>query len=323
MRKGSLKIFQVCFTILLFSEHNIIGQSDSLSSASPDTSGLPVKKSVHSMYAGAGYGSNMVYLGSTISGDQPYGFAALSYGFKNSIYVTASAMHLSDLDPFATIITGTLSYSHTFNSWFDISLSGSRYQVPTSLEASLFKSFFYGDITLGLDWRLLYTKISAGYLYMNEGNMYYQLRNSRYFVTPSFFKKKVNISFDPYINVLFGTLSEIELDTAIITVNYPFYNSTGNSGNGNGSVNGNGPGAGAGTSAATGTTATSTQTITNTLISKKFSAMEIDFGLPVALNTERLTIEAEPGYILPLFDDSGFHGTKGFVFMLNCYFKIF
>ena len=51
--------------------------------------------------------------------------------------------------------------------------------------------------------------------------------------------------------------------------------------------------------------------------------MEIDFGLPVALNTDFMTIEAEVNYVLPLYNDSSFRSPKGFIFMLSGFFRIF
>jgi len=290
-------------------------QADSLSSAAGDTLSESTKKDNHTFYSAAGYGSNMIYLGSTISQDQPYGYGALSYGYKSSLYLTLSAIHLANYDPFIAFYTGSLGYSHTFNSWFDISLSVSRYQVSPSLRETLFNNFFYGDITLGLDWKILYTKLSAGSLYMNESSMYYQIKNSRYFETPSFFKKKARVSLDPYVNVLFGTISTLETNTdTIVTVTYPFYKGTGGSGNGNG----NGAGSGTGT----GSTSTS-QAVTTSVLSERFGIMEIDLGIPISLNTNRLTLEVEPGYVFPMIDETYYPGTKGFVFMLSCYIKIF
>jgi hypothetical protein len=297
-------------------------QADVLSSAPGDTLSESAKKDNHSLYSAAGYGSNMIYLGSTISQDNPYGFAALSYSYKNSLYLTISAMHLANYTPYVAFYTGSLGYNHTFNSWFDISFSASRYQVSPQLREVLFNNFYYGDLTLGVDWKILYTKLSAGLLYTTESSTYYQVKNSRYFATPSFFKKKAWISFDPYVNILFGTLSTIESNTdTIVTVTYPFYKS--GSGTGAGSGNGNGPGSGSGTSTTPTSPVTTTQTVTTSVLSKKFSIMEIDMGIPVAFNTGKLIIEAEPGYIIPMFDETYFPGTKGFVFMLNCYIKIF
>jgi hypothetical protein len=51
--------------------------------------------------------------------------------------------------------------------------------------------------------------------------------------------------------------------------------------------------------------------------------MEIDLGIPVAFNAPKFTIEAEPGYILPMYDDPEFPGIKGFVFMVSGFFRIF
>jgi len=299
-----------------------MSQADTLSASVPDTVSSSVKKDHHTLYTAAGYGSNMIYLGSTISQDNPYGFAAISYSYKKSLYLTVSAIHLANYEPYVAFYSGSLGYSHTFNSWFDISVSASRYQVAPGLREILFSNFYYGDLTLGVDWKILYTKLSAGWLFTSESNMYYQVKNSRYFTTPSFFRKKAWISFDPYVNLLFGTLSTIESNTdTIVTVTYPFYQS--GSGTGSASGNRNGQGSGSGTSTTPTSPVTTTQTVTTSVLSKKFSIMEIDMGIPVSFNTDKLIIEAEPGYVLPMFDETYFPGTKGFVFMLNCYIKIF
>lgn len=295
---------------MLFFSKEALSQADSASTAVSDTG-----KTHHTLYSAAGYGSNMIYLGSTISQDQPYSFAALAYGYKSSIFLTVSAFHLANHDPYVAFYSGSLNYSHTFNSWFDISLSTSRYQITPSLRETLFNNFFYSDLTLGIDWKLLYSKLSAGWLYTGESSMYYQFRNSRFFKTPSFFKNKAFISFDPYVNILFGTLSTIKTSTdTITTVTYPFYKRNGGAGNGYG--NGNGTGT------STGST-TNSQTVTSTTLSKKFGILEIDFGIPVSFNTDRFTLEIEPGYVFPMYNETYFPGTKGFLFMVSCYIKIF
>jgi hypothetical protein len=252
----------------------------------------------HSIYTGAGYGSNMIYLGSTISQNQPYGYGNLTYGFKNQLYASVSAVHLSGLNPFFAFYIGALNYSHVFNSWFDLAAGAYRYQVPSTLTDTLFSSFTYGDLTLGFDWKLLYSKLSAGGLFSEENQVYFQFRNSRYFQTTEFFKGKANISFDPYANLLFGTLTEVKTTTETSVVasspgrKWKLYNTT------------------------QGTT-------TNTSSSKKFGIMEIDFSLPVALNTDFMTIEAEVNYVLPLYNDPVYRSPKGFVFLLSGFFRIF
>lgn len=268
---------------------------------SPDTLNKESKNSLHSLYAGAGFGSNMVYLGSTISQDNPYTYGSITYGFKNEIFASVAAVHLSRLDPYLAFYIGSLNYSHAFNNWFDISAGIYRYEVVPSLEDTLFNSFTYSDLTLGFDWKLLYSKISAGGLFSTENQAFFQLRNSRYFQTPEFFNGKVNISFDPYVNLLFGTLTEVETSTETAyyySISSP-YRKWRNSGH---------------------VTAT-TDTIYS--YSGRFGLLEVDFGIPVAFNTNFMTIEVEPSYVVPFYDDDYYLSTKGFVFNLSIFFRIF
>ena len=51
--------------------------------------------------------------------------------------------------------------------------------------------------------------------------------------------------------------------------------------------------------------------------------MELDLGLPVAFNTNRMTIEAEAGYIIPFNYEPGYQIPKGFVFLISAFFRIF
>jgi len=315
-----------------------------------DTSKAKTESEVanHSIYTGAGYGSNMIYLGSSMSQDQPYGYANLTYGFKNELYASFSAVHLSGFDPVSSFFIGGLNYRHVFNSWFDISAGIYRYEVDKTLTDTLFSSFTFGDATLGVDWKLIYTKFSFGGILSKEPQTYLQIKNSRYFQTPEFFNDKANISFDPYVNLLLGTLitTEIINGTSTITTtqqtntpwqpgNYKGENSSAGSGSGSsggygsGSTSGSGQGSssdsGSGSSATTTTTTTTTSTVPTSTISykKSFDLIEIEFGLPVSFNMNFMTIEAEASYILPAYSDPYFPGPKGFIFTLSCFLKIF
>lgn len=263
-----------------------------------DTLSSGPSSSVHSLYAGAAYGSNMIYLGSTVSGGQPFDYASVTYGYKNKLYMSLSAVHLSNVMPTFSLYTGSLNYSHVFNDTFDFSTGLYRYQVTSSYGDSLFSSFTYGDLTLGFDWKILYSRISAGILLSEESQMYFQLRNSRYFQTPEILKGKANISFDPYFNIISGTLTEasVKTDTAYsYSIVSPFRR-----------LKRHKP-----------TTTTSYSYL------RKFGLLELDFGLPVAFNTDLLTIEAEPSYVISLYDHTYYQRTKGFVFQLSILFRIF
>lgn len=288
-------ILKVSLSVLFLLPPGISAQPAYKTLQTSDTSNTEEKESSHSFYAGGGFGSNMVFLGSTMSQDQPYGYGNLTYGFKNKLYASFSAVHLSGYDPYLSFYIGALNYNRVINSWFDISAGAYRYEVSSSLTDTLFSSFTYGDLTLGFDWKLLYTKLSVGGLLSEENQTYFQFRNSRYFQTPEFFNGKANVSFDPYANLLIGILVEVE------TISEP-------------AVVVSSPGRKWKRYASPGTTA---------LYSKKMGILEIDFGLPVSLNTDFMTIEAEINYVLPLHEEAIYTGTKGFVFTLGGFFRIF
>lgn len=264
---------------------NLKNKKDSINSEVPK----------HSLFTGLAYGNNFIYLGSTISQNQPYGYSSIIYGYDNELYASISAVHLSNRSPFLAFYTGSINYNHVFNSWFDISASISRYQVTASLEDKLFNSFNYSDLTFGIDWRILYTKISGGILLSDENNGYLQIRNSRYFETPEFTGKKIYFSFDPYITVLFGKVTKIKTtEGSIVTVSPP-YKKGGRFG----------------------------QSKPVTTISQSFELMDAEFGIPVSFNAGKFTLEAEPGYIIPGSDDPEYPVPGGFYFMISAYFRIF
>jgi hypothetical protein len=283
--KTRVGILFLIFTMIL-STSGISAQTDVKPDSVPDAN-TGTTESKHSIYASAGLGYNMVYMGTSLSQDKPYYSGGLIYGFNNELFASASAFHLDAYDPFLAFSTFSLIYNHTFNSWFDIAVSASRYQVNKALTDTLFSSFFYVDAALGFDWKILYTKISAGTILSESSSLYFQLRNSRYFETSTFLNDKAYFSFDPYVNMLFGTLTETKDGTTVITP--PFRGKTGG-----------------------GSTSETTT---------KFSLMEIDLGIPISFNIGRFTIDAEPGYIIPLYTDAA-SGSDRFIFTMGIYFKI-
>jgi len=249
--------------------------------------------SPHSLYTGIGYSNRMNYLGSNLSQDLPLFSASLTYGFKEEIFAAMSVNHLSAFDPLVSFSTLSMSYNHDFNSWFDISASLSGYHVNSGLTDSLFNNFVYGNLAAGFDWKILYTAISVGGIFSESVGAYVQMRNSRYFESSEFFRVKAFMSFDPFINLMLGNLTRtITPEGTIIGTSQPF-KSPRSSGQGSG-----------------------------TSVSTFFGVMELDFGLPVGLNIGNLTIEAEPGYVLPTFAVSDTSTPKGFTLFVNIYYRI-
>ena len=287
-----------CVMMLQAMTLSISAQPESGSVAVSDSAASGGKESIHSFYAGTGFGSNMLYLGTTISQDHGFGYASASYGLRDKLYLTAAGYTISNFTPFTAFYSLGLNFSHAFNSWFDISSGISRYNVAESLRDTLFSNFIYADATLGFDWRILYSKLSVGGLFAGEGQLYLQTRHSRYFETPSFARDKAFFSFDPYVNVLFGNLVSIETTGGVTeTTVSPGYRPWSRQDQG---------------------------TITpGTRYSETFGLMEIDFGVPIAFSYDFLTLEIEPGYVIPLYSETGTSGTKGFLLMASIFFRIF
>ena len=118
--------------LLLLLPLNAVAQADTAKSAAGED--------IHSLYTGTGYGNNMIYLGSTISRDLPFGYGALSYIIGGELSLTGAAFYLPGLEQSApSFYSASMAYSHDFNSWFDISAGVYRYMVKPELTDTLFK----------------------------------------------------------------------------------------------------------------------------------------------------------------------------------------
>lgn len=291
------RLSSVVLAIAILGQSLVTGlkaQDNTVTGTASDTSTSPAKSSIHSFYGGTGYGNNLLYLGTTMSQDNGFGYASVSYGLADKLYLSATGYTVGNFSPFMAFYSLGASFSHTLNSWFDISTSLSRYNVASSLRDTLFSNFTYADATLGFDWRILYSKISAGGLFAGGGQFYLQTRHSRYFETPSFAREKAFFSFDPYINLLWGTMVTAETAGGVTeTTVSPGYRPWRNNQN------------------------------STTRYTESFGLTEIDFGVPVAFSYDFFTFEVEPGYVFPLYSTEGTSGTKGFLLLATLFFRIF
>jgi hypothetical protein len=290
-------IHSLFFPFLLFVlPFKSFGQADTLSQpGNPGSHEIKPAAKIHSLYSGLGFGSNMIYLGSSISHNKPFYSASLIYGYKNSFYSSVSASHLSGVDPFLAFYGLSVNYSHVFNFWFDISADLAGYLTPASLNEILFSDFAFINLTTGFDWKLLYTQVSFGEMISQDNKVYLQVKNSRYFETPEFFNGKAQVSFDPGVDLLFGEYFKIVTTSgpAKYGVSPPFRHLKKNPGN------------------------------TTELHINKFGLIDFEFFLPVTLDCNKFSIEAETTYILPSYTNPDYPSPKGVSFYLSAYFIIF
>jgi hypothetical protein len=281
------------FIVPTFSQS--VTHSDSLAKPGKNTyHGSESSSSLHSLYTGLGGGSNMIYMGTSISNNKPFYSSSVTYGYHNSLFASASISHLSETTPYLAFYNLALNYSHYFNSWFDISSDVAGYKTAESLKDSLFSDFAYINLTTGFDWKLIYTRISFSGLISDEIGFYLQVSNSRYFETREFCNGKAFIYFDPDIDILFGNLVKVETASGSIS-------------------HGNAPPF----SHAWKKPVNSTETY-----SEKFGLMDFEFSLPVTLSYCKFSLEAEAIYLLPVYSDPLYPEPKGFTFYLNAIYKI-
>jgi len=291
------RYIQNLIIILLVSDFQFLAfsQSDSLTQGSKKfTSKSDSICPIHSLYSGVGLGSNIIFLGSTISQDKPFYSAAITYGYKNNLYASVSASHIIDINPYLAFYSLSFNYSHAFNSWFDISSSIAGYKTPESLQEKLFNDFAFINVTTGFDWKFLYTKLSFGELFSDGTRGYIQIRNSRYFETSEFFKGKGQVSFDPNFNILLG--DRVKIVTITGTTKYgssvPFHHFN------------------------------KKNSTTIKSYSHKFGLVDFEFSMPVTFSYNNFSVEAEPSYLFPAFTSTEYPSPKGFTFFLNAYFRI-
>ncbi|MGB4291585.1 MAG: hypothetical protein WBJ37_01715 [Bacteroidales bacterium] len=254
---------------------------------------------IHSFYGGVTYGNNMIYLGTNLSEDKPFYSGTLIYGYKNKVFLSASASHLTAFDPLVSFSSVAATFAHNLNSWFDVSGGVSGFIVNKNLTDTLFSNFVYGNISLGLDWRILYTNISAGGVLSESGSFYLNIKNSRYFETPTFMNGKAYFSLEPYVNLMFGNLTKTTTsEGTTIGVSAPFKPSR-----------------------QSGQHSSGTSVVTTTY----FSVIEADFGLPVTFNAGNFSLEVEPGYMLPAYNTSSsdVQSPEGFTLLVTLFYRIF
>lgn len=171
-----------------------------------DSTAVEVEKVTdwRSMYVGAGYGSDLLYSGYSLSGHKPYYSMDLLYRFNKEWTASAAIYNLEGASPAIAFYDAALGYRRYFNSWLDAGASLSAYFTNPSIQHTYFGNFAYLTVTGGLDWRLLYSRVVYSALLDDSGSHYLQVKNSHYFSTNDFWKEKAFMDFNPTLNFVFG-----------------------------------------------------------------------------------------------------------------------
>jgi len=305
----------------------VLSQNDSVKAEIYADSSISVPAiPIHALYTGLGYGSSMIYQGSSIPQNQTSGYAALMYGFRNKLFASVSAFKIANSTQLPDFYNYSLIYMNSFTKWLDLSAALAAVQF-NGMPDTLLHDFIYSDITAGLSWKFLKANISCSGLFSDKSRYYYQLKTSAYFQTPYFLKGKAYLSVNPYVNLLLG--SYLQENSSYVTTTYTTYDTiTISDRNPSPVIN----------ETSNGQSSQSSSSVSNSLItitpvtthsgteitsySKAFGLMEINAGLPVAINFNKAAFEVEAGYLIPLHPGTYIPNPKGFVFRMSLFLRI-
>ncbi len=253
----------------------------------------------HSVFAGFGFGNDLLYTSSSLSDNQPFLSTDIMYAFKGSAWTALTLYNLPGEKPLFPFYDISAGYSHVFNNYFDAAISLSSYHSSGELDDQYYESFQYVRLRGGFDWNVLYMRATLGRILEKNSGYYIYLKNSHYFTTrknssDNFF------TFEPNINMLFGKHSAI---APSIRGNVDIDTPTGPGGPGGGNFPG--------------------QQETENETQENFTLMRVELSVPVSYNFRDLTIEAEPLFAIPSVNGENDIATKGFFIFLNFYYRIY
>lgn len=249
------------------------------------------KQKTHQLFAGTGYGSNLIYYGTSVSGNQPYFSGELLYSWKGGIWAGAGFFHLPGEQPFISFLDLSTGYTHIFNKVFDAGASISQFHGSQTLENTLYSDYTYLSGNLGIDWFVLYTSMSPGWLLAEDNSFYFLVKNSHYIRTGNLGNKLSYLSFNPGFSFMFGS--------------YAWMSQV--------------PRTGAGFGPGFGNPINPIQTE----IREDFRLLDMQLSIPVAFYSGHFSLEAEPAYFINFIKDENGDTSRRFFFTLGIYYKIF
>lgn len=254
----------------------------------------------HQFFSGAGYGSNLIYYGTSVSDNQPFLSAELQYSWKGGIWAAARFYHLPGKQPFFSFTDLSAGFNYVFNKVFDAGVSLSYYSGGENLDTTFYSNYSFLSADFGVDWVLFYTVVSPGWMLAEENSFYLLMDNSHYFRTPKLGRKGSYFSFNPGVSFMFGSyawLTQIRRQ--------------GSGGVGGGGGQGPGPGG------------TKSFFYATTELREDFRLLDLQLGVPIAFKTKRLSLEFEPAYFYNFIEDENGERNGQFFFTAGIFLKIY
>jgi hypothetical protein len=239
-------------------------------------------KKTRTLFFGSTYGNNSSFLGRYQTKVLPYYSADVSYKSKTGLWLSLLGYDITNTLTFMDEVDIIAGWNINLSKRIDVSAFYTRYFFRESTE--LIKASVANTLTAaaGLDWTLVYTKVSAHYNFGGTDDFFLVLDNSRYIEFPKVFSKRDYLSLDPRISIISGTQTFV--DTHYINRGTPLFNPPG----GGPSPPRGRPGPGSGSTS----TAESFQTT--------FNVLSYEFTLPASYTIGNLSFELTARYSIPV-----------------------
>lgn len=227
---------------------------------------------------GASWGNNSSFLGRNQSERLPFYSTDLSYISKKGFWLSAIAYQVVNTTSFVDEVDLTAGWAFTLSSRLDAALYYSKFFF--SPESTLLKSTTGNALSghLGLDWNLVYSRLTTTATFGGSTDFFLILDNSRSFGTGKLLHKADSLVIEPKFSILAGTQHFVE--THMTSSPAPDVSPIGLPGRPAG------PGGG-------GTTQTETTT-------SSFSVLNYEVSLPITYSINNLSLEVVPRYAIPV-----------------------
>lgn len=240
-----------------------------------------ITKKSRLLFFGLTYGNNSSFLGRYQTEVLPYYSADISYKSKAGLWLSLLAYDIYNSNAFVDEVDLMAGWNNNLSKRFDASVFYTRYFFTESTESIKASVANTATGALGLDWRLLYSKISAHYIFGGTHDFFVVIDNSRYIEFPGILHKEDYLSLDPKISMIWGTQTFV--DTHYMNRGTPLIDAPGG-----------GPSPPRGKPGSGGSPSTSESFQTT------FSALSYEFILPVSYNTGQFSLEISGRYAIPV-----------------------
>lgn len=226
---------------------------------------------------GASWGNNSSFLGRNQAEKLPFLSTDLSYISKSGFWLSGVAYHIMNTANTVDEVDLTMGWSFYPSQRIDGGLYYSKFFF--SPESTLLKSTTGNAASgyLGLDWTLLYSRLTSTVTFGGSTDFFLILDNSRYFGTGKLLHKGDSLSVEPRFSLIAGTQTFVESHMGMYPTS-PDYSPV------------SGPGRPAGPGGGTAQESSTTN----------FNILSYELALPVTYSINNLSLEIVPRYSIPV-----------------------